>query len=230
MTRKAVLLATLLSFSAPILIAGDISRFMNLGFSDDSKYFMFGQYGIDASADTPYAQYFIIDVAKNSYVQGGTQSQTYTSKALPGNDGSGGLFMLLEKTYSTIQKYKINHLTTGRIVYVLIDGEKPQSELEFRDFTAGNLYSVKLSQNSTGSGTTVASSFSINVTVSGAGGTKTTYTIGRPDYTRKGIKEYRIKYVIIAPDGKSLVFVLERTEVGAKGESVRYMVETQTIR
>ena len=34
--------------------AGDIAQFVNLGFSADSKYFMFGQYGVLQKTSTPW--------------------------------------------------------------------------------------------------------------------------------------------------------------------------------
>ncbi|MBN1524046.1 MAG: DUF2259 domain-containing protein [Spirochaetales bacterium] len=230
MKRKAFFLfAFIIILISASAFAGDIAQFKNLGFSNDSQYFMFGQFGIDAATDKPFAEIYIIDVAKNTFTQGGKESDSFSEIPEPGNDGSGGLFILLEKNYTTIKKYNINHLKNGRIVYVLIDGNKPEPYLEFRDFNTGSLYSISLKQSSSGTGLSVSSSFSITVTVTPKTGPKSTYTIGHPDYKRKGVKDYRIKYILLAPDGKSLIFVIEKTIADAKGESIRYMVETHKI-
>jgi predicted secreted protein len=40
------------------------------------------------------------------------------------------------------------------------------------------------------------------------------------------VKAYRVKQVILGPDGAALVFVIQRDEADAAGVNVRYMVET----
>ncbi len=227
--RKAVLLIILSCAGVLNLFAGDAARFLNLGFSDDSRYFMFGQYGIDAETAKPFADCYIVDIAKNAYVPKGKMNEVFDTRQAAGNDGLGGILKIVEKNRSLLQSYGINHLLTGRIVYVLIDGQIPISSLEFRDFSSKNLYSVKLVQSRRGSGTSVSSNFSIEVTVTSPSGKKVTYRIGHPEYFRKGVKEYRIKYLLLAPDGKSLIFVLEKSIIGPDGESIRYMVETKRI-
>jgi predicted secreted protein len=190
---------------------------------------MFGEYGITSITAQPFADCYIIDIAKNDFVPNGKFSEKFNTRQEAGNDGLGGILKIIEKNRNRLQTYGINHLLTGRIVYVLIDGQIPISSLEFRDFNSGNLYSVKLTQTQKGSGTAISSSFSIEVTVTSPSGKKTTYLIGHPEFSRKGVKEYRIKYLLLAPDGKSLVFVLEKSIIGADGESIRYMVETKKI-
>jgi len=44
---------------------------------------------------------------------------------------------------------------------------------------------------------------------------------------RKNVNNYIIRQIIIAPDGKTIVFIIEKEEAGAKG--MRYMVETYRI-
>ncbi|MBN2353628.1 MAG: DUF2259 domain-containing protein [Spirochaetales bacterium] len=227
--RKAFLLILISCAGVLKLFAGDTARFLNLGFSDDSRYFMFGQYGIASETAKPFADCYIVDIAKNAYVPKGKMNETFDTRQEAGNDGLGGILKIVEKNRSLLQSYGINHLLTGRIVYVLIDGQIPISSLEFRDFSQKNLYAVKLMQTQRGSGTSVSSSFSIEVTVTSSAGKKSTYTIGHPEYFRKGVKEYRIKYLLLAPDGKSPIFVLEKSIIGADGESIRYMVETKRI-
>jgi predicted secreted protein len=40
------------------------------------------------------------------------------------------------------------------------------------------------------------------------------------------VENYRIREIILAPDNRSLVFVIEKHEVDRSGFNVRYMVET----
>ena len=228
--RKTILTFVLLSTLMARLWAGDSARFLNLGFSDDSRYFMFGQYGIYNGTSIPYADCYIVDVQKNDFVPQGRWSERFAdAQQEAGNDGLGAVLRIVEKNYAKLRSYRINHLLTGRIVYVLIDGQIPISSLEFRDFNSSSLYAVRLSQDSRGSGTGVSASFWIEVDVKYASGKTETHKIGRPGYYRKGVKDYRIKYLLLAPDGKSLIFVMEKTVVDASGESIRYMVETRRI-
>ena len=227
--RKTILIFVLLSSVMAVLWAGDSARFVNLGFSEDSRYFMFGQYGILNGSSIPYADCYIVDVQRNDFVPHGRFSERFNTRQEAGHDGLGGILKLVEKNYTKLKTYRINHLLTGRMVYVLIDGEIPISSLEFRDFNSSSLYSVRLNQEQRGSGTSVSSCFWIEVDVNYASGKTNSYRIGRPTYYRKGVKEYRIKYLLLAPDGKSLIFVIEKSIIDAKGESIRYMVETKRI-
>ena len=52
------------------------------------------------------------------------------------------------------------------------------------------------------------------------------HTVGLPDYWRTGVRRYRIKQVLLAPDDRSVVMVIEREEQDSTGINIRYMVET----
>jgi predicted secreted protein len=211
------------------LSAGDIAVFLNLGFSEDSQYFMFGQYGVYSNTTNAYAEVFIVNVATNSFVPSGVIKKDFDIPLEPGNDGVGGIYYLLETNYPQIKKYNINHLSSGRFVYVLLNGAPPKSMLEFRDFNTGAHYEVTFIQSSSGTEKNVSASFYIKITVTFKNGRKENYTIGRPDYMRKGVKKYYIKYILLAPDSKSLVFVIEKHMTDASGDNIRYMVETKKI-
>ena len=47
-----------------------------------------------------------------------------------------------------------------------------------------------------------------------------------PDFWRDGVRGYRVRQILLAPDGRSLVFAVERAEEDPAGANVRYMVET----
>jgi predicted secreted protein len=72
----------------------------------------------------------------------------------------------------------------------------------------------------------VSSSFHLLVTVEEASGGFSSHTVGLPDYWRDGVRRYRIKQVLLAPDERSVVIVVEREEQDSTGVNIRYMVET----
>ena len=154
--------------------AGDVASFVNLGFSNDSKYYMFGQFGLTEKESYPYTELFIVDVKSNSFVRGGVFKQTYKISTLPGQDGSGALYTLLHSQAQGVSKYKINHLNTGRTVYLLLNGEEAEETINFRDFQTGKIYDVTLSQSLTGTGKDRSSSFSISVRITDSSGAKKT--------------------------------------------------------
>lgn len=207
-------------------LAGDSARFQNLGFSEDSRYFMFAQYGASEASGLPYAELYTVDVPNNRFVSGGSQKASYDTAIEPGNDGQGALFNLLEEALPLKKRHGIDHTRSGRLVYILLDGAEPQSEVEFRDFAEGRKYRITLNQASAGSGAEIRSSFHLVVTITESSGTMKSHTVGLPDYWRPGVERYRIKQVLLAPDDRSVVLVIEREERDGAGSNIRYMVET----
>jgi predicted secreted protein len=215
-----------LALAAFPVFAGDAAAFQNLGFSADGRYFMFAQYGVSESGSLPYAQIFTVDVPRNRFVPGGTRKTTAKTVVEPGTDGRGALFNLLAEVLPLKKKYAIDHTRTGRLLYILMDGALPLPELEFRDFQADKKYKVVLNQSSAGSGSGIKASFHLVITVEDSSGNLRSYTAGDPDYWREGVRGYRIRQILLAPDGRSLVIAVERSEEDPAGASIRYMVET----
>jgi predicted secreted protein len=224
--HKRLLLACVLALAALPLLAGDAAVFQNLGFSPDGRYFMFAQYGVSESYSLPYAQIFTVDVPRNRFVPGGARKTAGKTAVEPGTDGRGALFNLLAEVLPLKKKYCIDHSLTGRLLYILLDGAQPLAELEFRDFQADKKYTVVLNQSSEGSGTGIRASFHLVITVEDSAGSLRSYIAGRPDYWREGVRQYRIRQILLAPDGRSLVIAMERSEEDPAGASIRYMVET----
>ena len=225
MRIRAFLIVVFLA-ACGLLSAGDFATFQNLGFSQDGGHFMFAQYGAVEKTALPYAELFVVDVAANSFVSGGVKRATYNHPIQPGLDGQGALFNLLSDSVDLKKRWGINHVLTGRLVYILLDGAEPKSQLEFRDFQDKKKYRITLVQSSRGDGTEVSSCFHLLVTVERADGQFTTHTVGLPEYWRKGVRRYRIKQVLLAPDERSVVIVVEREEQDSTGVNIRYMVET----
>lgn len=225
--RLFFLSALLIVFlTAGSLFAGDTATFVNLGFSKNVKNFMFGQFGILEENAHAYSDIFIVNVASNTFVESGVQHTKASSESEPGSTGEGALFNLLEKYTPLRKKYGIDHLSTGRLLYLFVDGQKPEAKLDFRDFQLNKSYSVKLVQTSKGSGKNISSSFYLSVDIKEKSGDSKHYQVGLPNYKRKGVKSYRVKEIILGPDKKSIIFVIQKEEVDKKGSNIRYMIET----
>lgn len=226
---KRTLLFCLLLLAGGLMFAGDIANFVNLGFSGDSRYLMFGQYGALDDSSKHYADIFFVDVNTNSFVTDGVKKATYDEPLMPGQDGVGALFTLYSDSISMVTRYRINHMKTGRLLYLLIDGQEPKEQLAFRDFDTGRSYKIELLQTQFGSGDSTSASFHINLTITDSSGNSSHYTVGRPSYRRDGVRKYRIQQIVYSPDEKALVFVVEKEETAKSGINIRYMVETVAI-
>lgn len=229
MNRKLVL-TLILILSALTVYAGDVADYVNLGFSDDSKYFMFGLYGIEYENSNPYAELYTVKVSENKFAAGGVFSKVFNTSIQPGQNGSGALFNLLKENHNELEKFNINHLDKGRIVYLLINGAEPKEMLEFRDFKNNGRYKVQLIQKQHGTEKEPSASFYIDLTVTDRTNTISNYKVGLPGYQRENVLKYRIKQVMFAPNEKSLVFVVEKEILDGAGPSIRYMVETVNLR
>ena len=103
-----------------------------------------------------------------------------------------------------------------------MDGAQAADDLEFRDFPSGRAYKVTLSQDAAAAG----ASFGLSISITEKDGTVKTVTGGDPRLVRPGVKAYHIKQIILAPDGASLVFLVQREEQDSNGSNIRYMIET----
>ncbi|MBE3064798.1 MAG: DUF2259 domain-containing protein [Spirochaetes bacterium] len=222
MAKRVILFWALFLIAALGASAGDIAQFVNLGFSADSKYFMFGQYGVSEKSSSPFAEAYVVDVAKNLYASRGVRKVAYTRAAEPGANGLGALLTILGDALPQTRQYRVDHLLTGRMLYLLVDGAPANEVLEFRDFQTGRSYAVSLLR----SGST---SFRITASVTDKNGAVRAVTAGDPSIQRPGVTSYQIKQVILAPDGNSLVFVVQKEEQDTKGSNFRYMVETTRL-
>ncbi len=211
------------------IFCGDVATFVNLGFSADSRYFMFAQYGIKHSNSGSFADLFFVDVADNVYAPHGQKSVSYDRKTEPGTFGIGSLVNIIEENIALTTKYGIDHLKTGRILYHLMDGEKPKDSIAFRDFISGDSYSVTLVQSASGDGKNVKSAFSISFTIRKTTGISKTYTVGHPNYQRPGVRSYKIRQILLSPDDKSLIFIMEKEEADTEGVNIRFMTEAIDI-
>ncbi|MCK4542787.1 MAG: DUF2259 domain-containing protein [Spirochaetales bacterium] len=223
--KRISLLILLILLGVSFSWGGDVATYQNLGFSENSQYFMFAQYGIDEENRKPFADTYIVDVYSNDFIRDGVKHGSYDIDLQPGQTGLGALFTLLREN-GFIDRYKINHTQIGRVVYLLVNGAEPKNRLEFRDFFKGDSYIVTLVQQQFND----SASFHINLSVTDTAGNTRAYTVGLPNYRRKDVRQYRIKQVVFSPDERSLIFVVEKEIATDEGISIRYMVETVKIR
>jgi predicted secreted protein len=225
MAKKTLLSACIL-LAALAAWSGDVAQFDNLGFSSDGRYFMFGQHGILEKTSYPYAELSIVDVPANAFTPLGVKKVSYTKGVEPGSTGLGALLNALGDMAAQKRQYRIDHLVTGRLLYLLVDGVNPAETLEFRDFQAGTRYAVTLVQTPGTKDGQAAAAFSLKVTVTGKDGKAKDYTVGNAGFARAGVKASRVKQVVLGPDGAALVFVIQKEEADGAGVNIRYMVET----
>jgi len=225
--KKTFLCALVLFICASALWAGDTAVFVDLGFSPDGKFFMFGQYGLQSGTLKPWADLFVVDVARNNFVSGGRLSYVHDAPALAGNDGAGALYRLVARNSALADQYRINYLNLGQPLFIAINGETPGpgETIEFRDFISSNSYKANLVPYAEGAGQNLKSSFFINLECNTAAGGRRTYTVGTPQIKRPLIEEYRIRKVIIAPLDGSMIFVIEMKRIAGSSFDIRYMIE-----
>lgn len=226
MTKRSLLAVVAALVLLVPAVAGDIATFVDLGFSPDSSYFMFGQYGVESGTGKPYAELYLVDTKKNDFLPKGTSRRVFDAKLEPGQDGQGALFALYGETLPLVKTSKIDHLAPGRLLYVLLDGEEPPATLSFRDFKTGAAYDVALQKSVAENKDRVVSSFGFTVAVTAKDGGVKRVTAGNPDIKRAGVKDYIVRRIIVAPDEKTLVLIMEKRMAQKGDQAIRYMVET----
>lgn len=223
--KRWVALGSLILLLAGAAFAGDVATLVNLGFSPDSAWFMFGFYGLDTASNKPYAELYLVDTAKNDFVRDGVFKGVYGAELKPGWDPAGGFYKLFSDAVPMARKLKIDHLAQGRLVYLLMDGSSGPDVLSFKDYDTGTQWDVALKESVEEKADVIVSSFGLEMTLT-KGDKKTTVKAGNPKIKRQGIADYTIREIIVAPDGKKAVAIIEKLHKGADGSSVRYMVET----
>ena len=207
------------------LWAGDTASFVDLGFSPDGSTYMFAQYGVQSQTLKPWADLFVVDVHSNNFVSGGKLSYINDSPVVSGQDGSGALYRIIARNAGLAEKYQVNYCFQGQPLYIALDKESSVGTIEFRDFEIGAAYKATLVPHVEGSGTTLKSSFYINLERTGRDGSKKIFTVGTPQLKRPLVASYRIRKVMIAPHDGSMIFVIEMKKQEAGDSSVRFMVE-----
>lgn len=226
--RKALVLVLL--FVGFSLSAGDVASFVNMGFSNDGRYYMFGQKGVEIAKAQSYADAYIIDIKENNYAKGGVFSTTEKSLPSLGADDVGILFNIVKDNAWVIKKYDINHNNSGKSIYFLATGASPENNLSFRVFDkSSKIKEINCALSQTVNASAKRSSFFITVNLKNQDGVENALIAGNSKIVRKNTGAYFIKNILLSPDNKSIVFVIGK-EVYKNGEkSVNYMVETVAL-
>jgi predicted secreted protein len=207
---------------------GDSATFVDLGFSKNGKNYFFAQYGVLVDSLLPWADFMVVDVAKNDYVPGGRFSYVDTKPIVAGQNGSGVMHKLMTENSDFAKSYGADNLNQGRALYISLDDGAPghqgvnSEDLEFRDFDPSNTFKVTLTFTVQGSDSSLKSSSYIMVTKTTKNGEVKHYKVGTLGLERPGISAYHIRKVLINPGGDSMIFVIELRKGGT---NVRYMVE-----
>jgi predicted secreted protein len=227
MLKKMILFILITGFAlSAALWAGDTATFVDLGFSPDGRTYMFAQYGVQSGVLKPWADLFVVDVPRNNFVSGGKFSYIHDKPVVAGQDGSGALYRIITKNNAIADRYGVNFLFQGQPLYISLDGPSaPGETIEFRDFENGASYKAALVPSVEGSGTSLKSSFYIDLERTGKDGSRKTYTVGTPQLKRPLVASYRIRKVMIAPHDGSMILVIEMKKQNGADYDIRYMVE-----
>ena len=214
-------------FFSVSVFANDVANFNNLGFSDDSRWFLFAESGQNPEKNEIFASGYLVDVAANRFAKNGTKRISCTGSVQAGYADTGILFNLISEWNTFLKPFSINHINTGRLVYSLEPGAEAKNILSYRDFFTKKSYDIELNQMKTSH--PLSSSFFISVKITDADGKQTAKMIGLPDFQRPNVDSYFIRQVIVSPNGNYIVFVIAKKMIVNGETSIRYMVETLTL-
>ncbi len=230
--RKILTIAAAVILTAASAFAGDAASFVDIGFSEDGKTYIFGTYGKTDKNYEPWAEIYTVDVAANEFVKG----EVFKSKKCdvsPNASGKDAFDKLKSSTEWKIGKYNAKPANAKTLLYLRDSESKGDTEeIVFKDFENSTedhsvFYNVRLVPEYEGYGKNVKSKFYINVVRKDENGdVLSTIKVGTPDFKRKGISSYKIDKIFTDASGKSLVFIVQKKLEDNTGTSIRYMVET----
>lgn len=225
----------LMTITLAALCAGDVATFVDKGFSEDGKYYIFGQYGRTDKKYQGWAEIYQVDISKNDYVDGGV-FRTKPSAVTSDKNGIQVYEALEAKSYYYFKNIKTKKADADHVLYVCDDVNKIGSDkIVFKDFRAEDVenadsYSIQLVSTVINSGKNVKSSFYILVEKKDKDGNViTSKKVGSPDIVRKGICDYKIERIMCDESEQKFIFIVEKILEDETGISIRYMVEAAEI-
>ncbi|MBO5137554.1 MAG: DUF2259 domain-containing protein [Spirochaetaceae bacterium] len=230
--KKFLVAFTTLFACCYALFAGDAAAFVDLGFSSSNDVYVFGQYGKTDKDFHAYAEIYTVDVAKNDFVPKGVFRVTDTT----GKSGAE-LFNELKtkRAASFLSSYQLTTIPPESLLYVASSTKPSGNEIMFKDYENSTkdktiFYDVRLMPLYEGKGSNTMSSFYIVMEKKDTeGNILSRNVIGNPEIKRKGVTSYAIDKIFTTPDGKGIVFLVEKTVTDSTGISIRYMVETAEL-
>ena len=127
---KKELIAGFVFLAAGLSFAGDAAAFKNIGFSDDGKIYIFGQYGKTDVKYQPYAEIYTVDVEKNEYVPGGVYKKLESDSLKSGSQVYEDLYA---RHYLDLKKYNCRPSLPDEVLYILESGKKKGTVQSFHD-------------------------------------------------------------------------------------------------
>ena len=236
MNKRFFVIPLVIFLTICCVYAGDVAAFDDIGFSADGKTYIFGQYGITDKDYQGYAELCAVDIETNEFRKDGF-FKTSASKETSGKSGAV-VYEALKSSHSYwLDSWKATPASIGDILYIRpYNSRQGATEISVKDFehsTIDNVcsYSFKLVPYKEGKGKNVVSSFFIAVEKKDANGkVLANFTAGTPSVKRKGISGYSIEKIMCTPDAKNFVILIEKTSEEDAAPSLRYMVETFSIK
>ncbi len=229
--KKSVFCSLFLILGLTALSAGDVATFVDKGFSEDGKYYVFGQYGKIDKKFQGWAEIYQVDIAANDYTDNGV-FKTKPSAVTADKNGREVYEALEGKSYYYFKDLKLETANLDHVLYILDDVNKAGTdEIVFKDFRSSDVdkadsYKIKLYPTVYGSGKNARSSFYIMLEKFDADGKViVSRKIGSPNITRKGVTNYKIERIFCDKSEKNLIFVIEKMMEDDAGTSIRYMIE-----
>lgn len=233
--KKIVFLFFALAAAVSAVFAGDVASFVDKGFTEDGKYYVFGQYGKTDKKFQGWAEIYQVDIAANDYVDKGI-FKTKPSAVTSGKNGNEVYEALEAKSFYYYKNFPTQKANIDHVLYILDDVNKTGvDEIVFTDFRGSdienkNVYHVQLIPTFYGSGKNLKSSFYITLEKKDSDGNIIfSQKIGSPDIKRSGIVNYKIERIFCDNSEKNLIFVIEKTLQDDTGLSIRYMVEAAKL-
>lgn len=226
--RKRIYISLIIClFPLLSIFAGDRAEFINLGFNFDSTQFMYGVYGIDEVGIDAYASVYLYDLEKQALDRNQFYEKTYKNAVTPGQNGIGALFMVLEDNYLAGGRNRISHLNNGNVLYYQFPGQKSSTRVAFRDFINNYYYTIVLTRRPLIESPDSNAALALTVFRSNEDGKQEKYQQGSLADFGDGVFSYDLKKVILSPNGKYLVMVVQ-TKINdpVKGILVRYQVRS----
>ncbi len=229
--KKSVVCSLIMAMGLFALSAGDVATFVDKGFSEDGKYYVFGQYGKTDKKFQGWAELYQVDIAANDYTDDGV-FKTKPSAVTADKNGREVFEALDGKSFYHFKDLKCQPANMDHVLYILDDVKKSGTdEIVFKDFRSADLenadvYHIKLYPTVSGSGKNARSSFYIMLEKTNpAGEVILSRKIGSPSISRKGVTNYKIERIFCDKSEKNLIFVIEKMIEDETGTSIRYMVE-----
>ena len=220
-----------------MLFAGDVAVFDDIGFSEDGKTYLFGQYGTTDKTFRGFAEIYAVDIESNTFKTNGI-FRTNATEATAGKSGSSVYDELKKKNGTWLSSWKASPAEISEVLYIRpYNTKNAESEIVVRDFEHSTSddttqYTFTLVPFKEGKGASVYSSFYINVEKrDGSGKLLNKIVAGSPDVKRRGISGYAIEKIMCDKTATKFVIVVEKiSEEENAAPSVRYMVETFVLK